>query len=97
MELDLHHNLAHSPPSPLLILSAVSCVSCFAYRAHTARLLQPRTLASAYGVAVVLDIAESLTQPSGSTEPLLIERSPNTDIPSLWLAVLRIIWTAISA
>ena len=57
MELDLHHNLAHSPPSPLLIPLCCCVASCFAYRAHTARLLQPRTSASAYGVAVVLDIA----------------------------------------
>ena len=51
--------------------SAVCVASCFAYRAHTARLLQPRTSASAYGVAVVLDIAAQSSILSFETNPAL--------------------------
>ena len=41
----------------LLIIPLVVRVSCSAYRAHSTRLLQPRTSASAYGGVEVLDIA----------------------------------------
>ena len=41
----------------LIIPLVIVCVSCSAYRAHSTRLLQPRTSASAYGGVEVLDIA----------------------------------------